>query len=134
MHENILKKIERRVDRRSFLRGSSLAAAAIVGVAVFPLMSAAQDAAPQASGPKDAQDAKPGDKAPDQGKDQGKDDKKDEKKKDEKTAKKEEPDPFKETKKDSAGRDYRVCPQCGYNMYKQDRTWTCENCGFSYTE
>lgn len=32
------------------------------------------------------------------------------------------------------GRKFRTCPVCGYNMYKQDRTWTCENCGFSYDE
>ena len=32
------------------------------------------------------------------------------------------------------GRPYRVCPQCGSNMYKQGRTWTCENCGYSYDE
>lgn len=38
------------------------------------------------------------------------------------------------TLKDSDGIDYRECPQCGFNMYRQDRTWTCENCGYSYTE
>ena len=43
-------------------------------------------------------------------------------------------DEFKITKKDQNGREFRVCPQCGYNMYRQDRTWTCENCGYSYTE
>lgn len=43
-------------------------------------------------------------------------------------------DEFKITRKDENGRDYRTCPQCGYNMYRQERTWTCENCGFSYTE
>jgi len=32
------------------------------------------------------------------------------------------------------GRPYRICPQCGANMYKQNRTWTCENCGYSYDE
>ena len=55
---------------------------------------------------------------------------------------KEEPkDPFAEDGKDGEkklidkeGREYRICPQCGYNMYKQDRTWSCENCGYSYTE
>ena len=26
------------------------------------------------------------------------------------------------------------CPQCGSNMYRQGRTWTCENCGYSYIE
>jgi ribosomal protein S27AE len=56
--------------------------------------------------------------------------------------KKEEPkDPFDEDKKDGEkklidkeGREYRICPQCGYNMYKQGRMWVCDNCGYSYVE
>ena len=32
------------------------------------------------------------------------------------------------------GREYRVCDMCGGNMYKQDNTWTCEQCGYSYQE
>lgn len=54
---------------------------------------------------------------------------------------KEEPkDPFADGKKDekklvdAEGREYRVCPQCAYNMYKQGRMWVCENCGYSYVE
>jgi ribosomal protein S27AE len=43
-------------------------------------------------------------------------------------------DPSTITYKDADGREYRECPQCGFNMYRQDRTWTCENCGYSYTE
>ena len=35
---------------------------------------------------------------------------------------------------DAEGREYRVCPQCAYNMYKQGRMWVCENCGYSYVE
>jgi hypothetical protein len=35
---------------------------------------------------------------------------------------------------DAEGREYRVCPQCAYNMYKQGRMWFCENCGYSYVE
>ena len=35
---------------------------------------------------------------------------------------------------DAEGHEYRVCPQCGSNMYRQGRTWTCENCGYSYIE
>jgi hypothetical protein len=27
-----------------------------------------------------------------------------------------------------------VCDMCGGNMYKQDNTWTCEQCGYSYQE
>jgi len=27
-----------------------------------------------------------------------------------------------------------LCPECGHNQYQQGRTWTCENCGYSYVE
>lgn len=128
MNKDILKKLEQRVDRRTFLRGSSLALAALAGVGAFPLVSAAQDQTTDKP-----LDAKKDDKPAETG--QAKDQKKEEESKE---AKKEDAkpatDPFKETKKDEAGRDYRLCPQCGYNMYKQDRTWSCENCGFSYVE
>ena len=35
---------------------------------------------------------------------------------------------------DKEGREYRVCDMCGGNMYKQEKTWTCEQCGFSFEE
>lgn len=99
------------LDRRSFLRGSAMFAAA-VGVSVLPA-SAQQPQQPQ---PKPEEDEK----------------------------KKEEPkDPFDNGEKkddkdkklvDAEGREYRVCPQCAYNMYKQGRMWVCENCGYSYVE
>jgi len=93
------------LDRRSFLRGSAMFAAAI-GVSVLPAL--AQQA------PQKPEEEKP----------------------------KEEPkDPFADDKKDgekklvdAEGREYRVCPQCAYNMYKQGRMWVCENCGYSYVE
>jgi hypothetical protein len=93
------------LDRRSFLRGSAMFAAA-VGIAVVPALA---QQAPQ---------------------------------KPEEEKKKEEPkDPFADEKKDGEkklvddeGREYRVCPQCAYNMYKQGRMWVCENCGYSYVE
>ena len=98
------------VNRRSFLRGSALFAAAL-GLAVAPAV--AQQAPPQ----------RPEDK---------------EKKEDKKPPK----DPFDtgdqpgDSKKliDKEGREYRICPQCGYNMYKEGRMWVCENCGYSYVE
>jgi len=98
------------LDRRSFLRGSVMFAAAI-GVSVLP--ARAQEQQPQQ--PKPEEDEK----------------------------KKEDPkDPFDTGKKedkdkklvDAEGREYRVCPQCAYNMYKQGRMWVCENCGYSYVE
>ena len=99
------------LDRRSFLRGSALFAAAI-GVSVLPAF--AQQQPPQQPPPKPEEDEK----------------------------KKEEPkDPFADPEKkddkklyDAEGREYRVCPQCAYNMYKQGRMWVCENCGYSYVE
>jgi hypothetical protein len=119
MSDALRKKLEQRMDRRSFLRGSGLAAAAFATTAAFPLSARAQGPQKPEEKPKDQAEAN-GD---------AKEDK--ETKKDGENA---EEDPFKVTKKDADGRDYRICPQCGYNMYKQDRTWTCENCGYSYVE
>jgi hypothetical protein len=118
MNDEILKRLEARLDRRSFLRGSGLAAAALLGVAAAsPLVAFAQ-----------TQDKGQSDK-----------DKKDESdKKDNDKAKEKDPaeseDPAKVTKLDANGDEYRECPQCGSNMYRQGRTWTCENCGYSYIE
>jgi ribosomal protein S27AE len=102
------------VDRRSFLRGSALFAVAL-GVSV------ATSAFAQEQEPK----PKPEDEK-----------KKPEGKKPEEDKKKDDlpPGTDTETKIDADGREYRVCPQCAANMYKQGRTWTCENCGYSYVE
>jgi hypothetical protein len=98
------------VDRRSFLRGSALFAGAL-GLSIVPAL--AQQPPPQ---PK----PKP-----------------EEEEEEEKKPK----DPFGDGEKpkdgkliDKEGREYRVCPQCAYNMYKQGRMWVCENCGYSYVE
>jgi ribosomal protein S27AE len=93
------------IDRRSFLRGSAVFAGAL-GLAVVPAFAQQQEQQP---------------------------------KKDEKPA---PADPFADGEKkgdekkliDAEGREYRICPQCGYNMYKQGRMWVCENCGYSYVE
>ena len=124
MNDEILKKLEARLDRRSFLRGSSLGVAALLGVAAAsPLVVFAQ--APQ---DKPAQDDK----------------KKDDPKKGE-----DQESPKAEGKAESKvyrvegaegkfydrdGVEVRECPECGHNMYQQGRTWTCENCGYSYVE
>ena len=105
------------LDRRSFLRGSAMFAAAI-GVSVLPAVAQQQPQQP----PK-----------PEEEKDKDKD----------KEKEKQPKDPFadgenggkKEEKLiDAEGREYRVCPQCGNNMYKQGKMWVCENCGYSYVE
>jgi hypothetical protein len=48
--------------------------------------------------------------------------------------KKDDTTPAKKPLLDKDGREYRVCDMCGGNMYKQGKTWTCEQCGFSYDE
>jgi len=99
------------VDRRNFLRGSALFAAAL-GLSVVPAL--AQQPPPQPK-PKPEEEEEEDPKKP--------------------------KDPFGEGEKpkdgkliDKEGREYRVCPQCAYNMYKQGRMWVCENCGYSYVE
>jgi ribosomal protein S27AE len=103
------------MDRRSFLRGSALFAGAL-GLAVVPAFAQEppQQQQQQPPPPQDPE-AKP----------------------------KEKPkDPFDTGEKpgdskkliDKEGREYRICPQCGYNMYKEGRMWVCENCGYSYVE
>lgn len=107
MIEGMDEVIVRPVDRRTFLRGSALFAAAI-GVSVATT-AFAQDP-PQQPPPK------PEEQKPEE-------------------EKKEQPQEGNgETKIDKDGREYRICPQCASNMYKQGRTWTCENCGYSYVE
>lgn len=102
MFENLSGKS---VDRRSFLRGSAVFAAAI-GLAVAPAVAGQQQQPP----PK-KEEPKPSDPfAEDEGKGE------------------------KKVLIDKEGREYRVCPQCAYNMYKQGRMWVCENCGYSYVE
>jgi len=113
------------LDRRSFLRGSAMFAAAIGVSVLVPAFAFAQE--PQ-------QKPKPEEK------DKEKEEK--EKAEKEKEEKEKQPkDPFADKDKkdenklvDAEGREYRVCPQCGNNMYKQGRMWVCENCGYSYVE
>jgi ribosomal protein S27AE len=100
MIDGMDKLNNRPVDRRSFLRGSAIFAAAL-GLSVTSTF--AQDP-PQPPQPKPEEE------------------------------KKEKPEENSDTKIDADGREYRVCPQCASNMYRQGRTWTCENCGYSYVE
>ena len=128
MNEEILKKLEVKVNRRSFLRGSSLAAAAIVGVAAAsPLVAFAQE--PQQQPPQDDKSKDKSDKSKDGTKKQ-----KDPYADDTSSDGSDQGSSSDETKTDAQGREYRTCPQCGFNMYRQGRTWTCENCGYSYVE
>jgi ribosomal protein S27AE len=103
-------KTLRRLDRRSFLRGSALFAGAF---GLSATTAAAASIEPQ-------QKPKPEEKPQEENK---------------------PADPFAEGEQkkdgklyDKEGREYKVCPQCGYNMYKQGKMWVCENCGYSYVE
>ena len=101
------------LDRRSFLRGSAMFAAAI-GVSVLPAFAQQQPAA--------AAEARR--RREEEGRAQGSVRHDGDKKRQEGRKK----------LVDAEGREYRVCPQCAYNMYKQGRMWVCENCGYSYVE
>jgi anaerobic selenocysteine-containing dehydrogenase len=90
------------MDRRGFLKGSAWLVAA-AGLAVAAPASAQQEQ-----------------KAPEEKKPESKD-----------QAKTEEPS-AKKPLVDKNGREYRVCDMCGGNMYLTEKTWTCEQCGFSY--
>ncbi len=114
MRDEILDRLDKRIGRRGFLKGSGLAVATIVGAAMAAPLFAQEPQQQQDAQKKDDKDAK-----------------KDDRKTDDKKA---DDNSDSETKIDADGHEYRVCPQCGGNMYRQGRTWTCENCGYSYVE
>ena len=125
MPEDILKRLQARNDRRSFLKGSALLAAS--AFAIPRILSAQEPQQPQ-SGQPGQNDQKPADE-------QDKSDQQNTKDKDDKApAQQAQEGDGAKTFVGSDGRPYRICPQCGANMYKQNRTWTCENCGYSYDE
>lgn len=93
------------VNRRGFLKGSALFAAALGLSTVLP--ASAQEPQPARPAPepeRKEEEPKPADKPPSG------------------------------VLKDDQGREYRLCDICGGNMYKQGNTWSCEQCGFSYEE
>jgi rubredoxin len=120
MSDELLKRLQ---SRRSFLKGSALLAASALAVPAV-LSAQSQDQRPQQDQKDKPKDA-PADSA------QAKQD--EDKSKDAPQQEAKEGDGAK-TFIGADGRPYRVCPQCGSNMYKQGRTWTCENCGYSYDE
>src|SRR5262245_3200112 len=118
MSDEILKRLQ---SRRSFLKGSALLAASALAV---PAVLSAQSQDPQ---PPNSQKAQDGQDRQDKQESQDKRDADQDKSKDAPQQEAKEGDGAK-TYIGADGRPYRVCPQCGSNMYKQGRTWTCENC------
>ena len=95
---------EKRLERRGFLKNSVMIAAA---AALGRAMTAsAQEPQNPAPAPEDRKEEPP----------------------------KKEESPKKKVLLDKNGREYRVCDMCGGNMYKEAKTWTCEQCGYSYDE
>ncbi len=116
------------LSRRSFLKGSAYFAAALAMAASARAQDAAKPDSPRQDPPK--QDpAKPAPEKPQPSPEKPK-----------RKGPKTDEEIFAEQEKareelvDDEGRQYRICPQCGFKMYRQGRTWTCSNCGFSYVE
>jgi anaerobic selenocysteine-containing dehydrogenase len=95
---------QKQLDRRGFLKGSALYAAAAGLAMARPV--AAQEQAPADKKPEEPKQDEPAEKTPDEKK--------------------------KNALVDKDGREYRVCDMCGGNMYLEGNTWTCDQCGFSY--
>ena len=95
------------LERRKFLKGSALLAAAVGLAAAMPAAAQEPQGPPSPQPPSDTA-------APEKAKPEG------EKKSDKLV--------------DEQGREYRVCEICGSNMYLAEKVWTCEQCGFSYEE
>jgi rubredoxin len=123
MSDDLLKRLQ---SRRSFLKGSALLAASALAV---PAVLSAQD---QAARPDEKDKAQDGQGQDAQDRRDGHDGQ--DKSKDAPPQQEAKEGDGAETFVGADGRPYRVCPQCGSNMYKQGRTWTCENCGYSYDE
>jgi hypothetical protein len=126
MSEDILKKLQ---SRRSFLKGSALLAASALAVPAV-LSAQNQDARPDS---KDKSKDEPRQDSQETPSDSARGTQEQDKSKDAPQQEAKEGDGAK-TFIGADGRPFRVCPQCGSNMYKQGKTWTCENCGYSYDE
>jgi hypothetical protein len=116
-------------DRRGFLKGSALFAAAALGVAASMSPVFAQEPATQ-SKPEDGK--KPEDKKGDTADKDGKSGTDANQAKQPAGQQATQKDPNKLY--DKNGVEYRVCERCGGNVYRDGNTWTCEQCGLSYTE
>jgi hypothetical protein len=108
------------LDRRGFLKGSALFAAAVGLSVASPVFAQGQEQKPAVPEDEKEKAKQPsGDQAKEKPPSSGST-----------GAAKEDPNKL----VDANGVEYRVCERCGGNMYKDGNTWTCEQCGLSYTE
>ena len=105
------------LTRRNFLKAAGLAVAGIAGSSVLSRSAWAQEQKPA----EPTEPTEPTEKAPEEPRNE-----------DESQEDPNHDDLFEE--KESEEEETRACPQCGAIMYRQGRTWTCENCGYSYVE
>ncbi len=98
------------LTRRDFLKAAGLAVAGFAGASVLSRSAWAQE-----------EEKKP------------EEDEKEETKPEEESKEEPVPDDLFEDN-ETVEEETRGCPQCGALMYRQGRTWTCENCGYSYVE
>lgn len=115
------------MTRRSFLKAAGLTVAGIAaaGTAVAQEQEKAKEEPLEKKKPQE-KDKKEEKKA------ESPESKEDPKKK--KEAGKSDEEDWDEAWKQSGTEETRTCPQCGATMYRQGRTWTCDNCGYSYVE
>jgi hypothetical protein len=110
------------MNRREFLKTAGLAAASL---AVAGAGSAQEKAKEEPKDPSKKAEKKEDQQAPTAPKDE--------------KEPKNSPSPPGEEEREEAWKpdgaeETRTCPQCGATMYRQGRTWTCDNCGYSYVE
>ena len=112
---------EKVLDRRGFLKGSAMFAAAAVGLGLATTPLFAQDSQTKTDEQKKAEEEKAkAEKAQEEAK----------KPAGNNQAAKQDPNKL----YDKNGIEYRVCERCGGNMYLEEKTWTCEQCGLTYVE
>jgi hypothetical protein len=113
------------LDRRGFLKGSALFAAAVGLSVASPAFAQGQGQEQKPAVPEEEKD-----KAKEPSGDQAKQQPQQPQQPSGGGTAKEDPNKL----VDANGVEYRVCERCGGNMYKEGNTWTCEQCGLSYTE
>jgi ribosomal protein L37AE/L43A len=107
------------LTRRGFLKAAGLAVAGVTGASLLSRSGWAQE-----------EEKKPEEDKKDQEEPKAEEEPKEEPNYDDLVEEKESEEPTEPI--EPTEEETRACPQCGALMYRQGRTWTCENCGYSY--